>query len=53
MKKVIVYNKIESKLIIASHSFKAGSKLELAKDEAEKLCKLYPTLLNLKNKKND
>ena len=52
MKKIIVYNQSGSILKIGTLLFKADSELELAKEEADKLCKLYPHLLTLNKKKN-
>lgn len=53
MKKVIVYNKSGSILKIGTLTFEASSNLELAKEEADNLCKKYPHLLTLNKKKND
>ena len=52
MKKVIVYNKSGTNLKIRTLFFKADSKKEFAKEEAEKLCELYPHLLTLNKKEN-
>ncbi len=53
MKKTIVYNKLDCSLKINTHTFEESSKLELAKEEAEELSKLYPNLLTLSKKKKE